>query len=229
MRRPYYPNHRIRILLNQRSTITAVIPAYNEAARIAAVIRETLPHVTDVLVVDDSSTDETRAIAEDAGAQVVSNQFEKGYIGGLKTGFREASGDIVVTLDADGEHDSSEIPQLVAPILNDDADLVLGRRAEIARPSERAINWLTNLRVRVQDSGTGYRALRTDLARQLELHGRCTCGTFVLEAVHRGGRLGEVPITLRATQKPRKWAWEHVAQSFFVLRVITFGFPHVHP
>ncbi|MFB6271483.1 MAG: glycosyltransferase family 2 protein [Salinibacter sp.] len=199
------------------ASITAVIPACNEAARIAPVIRETLPHVSDVLVIDDGSTDETRAIAEDAGARVVSNQFDKGYIGGLKTGFQQARGEIVVTLDADGEHDPSEILELAAPILHDEADLVLGRRAEIARPSERLINALTNLRVRVRDSGTGYRALRADLARSLELRGRCTCGTFVLEAVHRGARLAEVPVTLRSTEKPRKWAWGHAEQILHVL------------
>ena len=199
------------------SSITAVIPTHNEATRIGRVVEETLPHADDVLVVDDGSTDQTRTIAENAGARVVSNQFDKGYIGGIKTGFQEASGDIVVTLDADGEHDPSEIPQLVAPILNDDADLVLGRRAKIARPSERFINALTNLRVRVGDSGTGYRALRQDLARSMELRGRCTCGTFVLEAVHRGARLAEVPIRLRSTEKPRQWAWGHAEQIIHVL------------
>lgn len=201
-------------------SITAIIPAYNEADRIATVIRETLPHVDEVLVIDDDSPDETRTVAEEAGARVASNQFDKGYIGGLKTGFGEAQGEIVVTLDADGEHDPSDIPKLFTPIWDDEADLALGQRETIARPSERLINWLTNFRVRVRDSGTGYRALRTNLARQLDLKGRCTCGTFVLEAVQRGARLAEVPISLRSTEKPRKWAWTHWGQVFFVLRCL---------
>ncbi|MFB6272479.1 MAG: glycosyltransferase family 2 protein, partial [Salinibacter sp.] len=95
--------------------------------------------------------------------------------------------------------------------------LVLGRRAEIARPSERVLNWLANRRVRVADSGTGFRALRARLARRLELRGRCTCGTFVLEAAHYGARIREVPIRLRATEKPRGRAWGHGPQALYVL------------
>jgi len=96
----------------------------------------------------------------------------------------------------------------------------LGQRPSSIRPSQRVINGLTNLRVRVRDSGTGYRALRQDLARSLELPGRCTCGTFVLEAVHRGARLIDVPTTLRSTEKPRKWAWGHGEQIIHVLALI---------
>jgi len=198
-------------------TVTAIVPAYNQAARIGRVVEETLPHVDEVLVVDDGSTDETRNVAVDAGARVIANPFETGTIGGLKTGFQAAQGGIVVTLDADGEHDPADIPKLIEPIVNGEADLVLGQRASIARPSERFINWLTNRRVCVRDSGTGYRALRQDLARSLELRGRCTCGTFVLEAVHRGARLTDVPITLRSTEKPRQIAWPPLAQIKYVL------------
>lgn len=198
--------------------ITVVIPAHNEANRIGPVVQETNRHVDEVIVIDDGSTDETGEEAERAGAKVISNRCEKGYIGAIKTGFKEAQSEIVVTLDADGEHDPGEIPKLIEPILRGEADLVLGQREEIARPSEKLLNWLTNLRVKVRDSGTGFRALKRALALQLELKGRCTCGVFVLEAAALGARITEVPISINPIDKERKPAWYHLRQLFYVLR-----------
>ncbi len=169
-------------------------------------------------MIDDGSTDETREEAKRAGAKVISNQDKKGYIGAIKTGSREARGQIIVTLDGDGEHDPGEIPKLIEPILRGEADLVLGLREEIARPSEQFLNWLTNFRVKVTDSGTGFRALKRELALQLELKGRCTCGVFVLEAAALGARIAEVPISTNPIDKERKPAWYHLRQLFYVLR-----------
>jgi glycosyltransferase involved in cell wall biosynthesis len=191
------------------SRISVVIPARNEGSRIGAVIAEAQSYAGEVVVVDDCSSDDTGAVASGLGARVVANELKAGYLGAIKTGFRRATGEIVVTLDADGEHDPRDIPRLVEPILAGDADLVLGRRPEIARFSERLINRLTNLRVRVADSGTGYRAVRTDLARTLELNAPCTCGILVLEAHSLGARTTEVPVSIRTTGKPRRIVWAH--------------------
>lgn len=97
------------------------------------------------------------------------------------------------------------------------ADLVLGKREKIFRISERFINWLTNLKVKAADSGTGFRAMKKDLALKLDLKGRCTCGILVLEANHHNARIAEVPITLRHIPKKRKIAWSHLWQIFYVL------------
>lgn len=201
--------------------ISAVIPAYNEEGRVGKIVCRVFPYADEVIVVDDGSTDRTREEATSAGAQLVPNQLQKGYIGAIRTGFQEAKGDIVVTLDADGEHDPRDIPALVVPILSGRADLVLGRRSTVPRPSERWLSWLVRRRVpHVFDSGTGFRALRTDLACKLQLSGRCTCGVFVLEAVHHGARIVEVPVRERPplTPKRRRVMWEHLAQAFYVLR-----------
>jgi glycosyltransferase involved in cell wall biosynthesis len=192
-----------------RPRVSVVIPARNEGSRIGAVIAEAQSHADEVVVVDDCSTDETGAVACSLGARVVANELQAGYLGAIKTGFRHATGEIVVTLDADGEHDPRDIPRVVEPILAGDADLVLGRRPEIARFSERLINRLANFRVRVADSGTGYRALTTDLARTLELKGPCTCGILVLEAHSLGAGITEVHVSIRTTGKPRRIAWAH--------------------
>jgi len=200
-----------------RSTVSVIIPAYNESERIAPVIMAAQKHADEALVVDDSSTDGTGEVARNLGARVIENEHRKGYIGAIKTGFEKARGDIIVTLDADGEHDPSDIPRMVTPILEMRADLVLGKRKEIPRISERFINWLTNFKVKISDSGTGFRAMDKELALKLQLKGKCTCGILVIEANRYGARIVELPVTLRHIPEERKIAWSHFWQTFFVL------------
>ena len=198
------------------SDLSIIIPAYNEASRIGSVVRSALEYAGEVIVVDDGSVDETSAVARAAGARVI-RQNNAGYIAAIKRGFREATGAVVVTMDADGEHRAEDIPRLARPIVEGEADLVLGRRPHIARLSERFLNWLTNFRVKVGDSGTGFRALRRELALKLELKGRCICGISVLEPAALGARIAEVPIELTSVDKPRHIAWFHVPQVWHVL------------
>ncbi|KAB1193265.1 glycosyltransferase [Haloferax sp. MBLA0076] len=198
---------------------TVIIPAFNEAGRIGQVVAE-IPEEYDVLVIDDGSTDATATEARDSGAEVVEQERNRGYIEALKRGFREATTDIVVTYDADGEHRPEQLSRLVSPIREGEFDLVLGARREIPRPSERFLNRLTQLKADVTDSGTGLRALRRDLAVQLRLDTACTCGTFVLEAASHGARIGEVPIRTRSVDKPRGIAWEHITQTCHLFRHI---------
>lgn len=205
--------------------VSVVIAAWNERDRIAWVIKEAKKYADELIVVDDGSTDGTRQVAEKLGAKVVSNNGKKGYIGAIKTGFKKAEGDIIVTLDADGEHKPRDIPQLIEPILEGKADLVLGNREKIARVSERLINRLTNLKVRTGDSGTGFRAMKKELAMKLGLKGKCTCGTLVLEASLYGARIAAVPVTLEVIPKERDIAWHHFWQIFFVLRLLLLARP----
>lgn len=197
--------------------VSVIIPAYNESERIAPVVRAAQKYADQVLVVDDGSTDGTREVVEALGSRVVENQYGKGYVGAIRTGFKEVNGDIVITLDADGEHDPSDIPRLISPILEMRANLVLGKRQEIPRISERFINWLANFKVKIGDSGTGFRAMDKELAIKLRLKGRCTCGILVLEANRYGAKIVEVPITIHIISKERKIAWNHFLQIFFVL------------
>lgn len=200
--------------------ITVVIPVYNEEKTIGGVVREAKRFADEVLVINDGSTDGSAQAAERAGAKVIANTERKGYIGAIKTGFKNAKGDIIVTLDGDGEHDPREIPKLVELILRGEAELVLGQRTfpGLIRLSERLLNWFTNFKVKVKDSGTGFRALKRELALRLNLEGRCTCGVFVLEAVYLGARIVEVPISIKLVAKRRKIAWYHLLQLFYVIR-----------
>lgn len=197
--------------------VAAIVPAYNEGRRVRDVVKEALQYVDEVLVVDDASEDDTADRAREAGARVVSQHQNAGYIAAIKRGFQEAQADIVVTIDADGEFPPEYIPQLVSPIRSGRADMVQGRRPSVARPSERFLTWLAKWKGPVGDSGTGFRALRTDLAKQLDLAGACICGVFSLEVLARGRRIVEVPVELKEIEKPRRVAWYHLRQLFYII------------
>jgi len=110
-------------------TVAAVVPAYNESGTIGAVIEETLEYVDEVIVVDDGSTDDTDDIARELGATVVPHAINTGVGGAVRTGYRYAikrGFDFVVQIDADGQHDPSRIPQLLA--IADDNDMVIASR-----------------------------------------------------------------------------------------------------
>jgi glycosyltransferase involved in cell wall biosynthesis len=196
--------------------ISAVIPAYNEAQRIGNVIQSLALYVDETLVVDDGSKDNTAIAAQKAGARVI-HQEHNGYNIALKRGFWESKNDIIVTIDADGEHCASDIPRLAAPVVSGDADLVLGIRPKHPRISESFINWLTNLKVSTGDACTGFRALRKELALRLSLKGPCTCGTFVLEADYFDARIVDVPIITMQVNKKRSIAWYHIRQTGYIL------------
>jgi glycosyltransferase involved in cell wall biosynthesis len=111
-----------------KSKASAIIPAYNEERRVGKVANECLKYVEEVIVVDDGSSDRTTEEAKKAGAKVIKNEETKGYLGAIRTGFRKAYFDIIVTLDADGEHSPTDIPRLLEPIVNGRADLLIGKR-----------------------------------------------------------------------------------------------------
>lgn len=198
--------------------ITAVIPAYNEEDTIGKIVEAALRHADEVLVVDDGSQDRTVEISKKAGARVISHKNNMGYIEALRAGFRNATGNIIVTIDADGQHDPSDILRLTKPILEGKADVVIGAR-ETMTLSEEVISGLTRLKVKVSDASSGFRALRRDLALEMKLKGRCTCGTFPLEAANLGARIGEIRIkTAKRDSGGGRIRKEHLYQALVVIR-----------
>ena len=116
--------------------LTVLIPAYNEEKTIGKVIKEIpkeIPNIDkiDVLVINDGSSDDTVQASKDSGAKVFSFKQNQGRAKAVAEGFKkfvESGSDILVLTDADDQYDSGEIPLIVNPILNGDADMVLGDR-----------------------------------------------------------------------------------------------------
>jgi len=153
-----------------RPLVVACIPAYNEENTVASVILETEKYVNRVVVVDDGSTDHTAEIAKRMGALVISHKKNMGYGAALITGFKKAlelGADIIITLDADGQHDPNYIPELLRPIIEGEADVVMGSRflasSEIPKYREMGIKAITKLsnivtKLKVTDAQSGFRA-----------------------------------------------------------------------
>lgn len=197
--------------------VSAVIPAYNEEETIGEVVERTLRYVDEVIVVDDGSLDKTADKAHEAGARVVKLGENRGILEATVRGFREADGEIIITIDADGQHNPDEIPRLLEPILRDEADLVLGRRPRLPHLSERILAYLTGLKVPVHDVSTGFRALRRWVVEGMKLKGSCLCGILILEAHRIGARITEVPISIRERRGERRIKTRHIRQLFHIL------------
>ena len=106
------------------STITALLPAYNEEVSIGSVVLRTRAYADRVVVIDDGSSDHTAEVAALAGAEVLRHLKNQGKGAALKTGFSSLNGDaVIVTIDTDGQHDPADIPRLVEPILRGEADM----------------------------------------------------------------------------------------------------------
>jgi len=157
--------------------LTVLLPAYHEErviGRVVAGIRELYPDPAEVevLVVDDGSRDGTATAATAAGARVVRHPYNKGNGAAIKTGIRAAHGDVIVMMDADGQHNPPDIPRLLDPI-NEGYDMVVGARGRGSQEWYRLLvntiynvlaSYLTSFRV--EDLTSGFRAIRRDLALQ---------------------------------------------------------------
>lgn len=161
------------------TSLLVVIPAYNEAAHITAVVR-TARRYAPVLVVDDGSQDETARLAAAAGADVLCQFPNQGKGTALRAGFRRALEQgyaAVITLDGDGQHDPREIPQFLAAYATGPRDLIIGQRCFSQMPWPRRLantigRWLLTwaLGQFVPDNQSGYRLLSRRLMEKLVPH-----------------------------------------------------------
>jgi len=111
--------------------IIAAIPCLNEGQFISDIVTRTRRYVDRVIVIDDGSTDNTSEAAQSAGAEVIRHKARQGAGAATRSAFEAAKthdADVLITLDGDGQHNPDEIPQVLAPILNGEADLVIGSR-----------------------------------------------------------------------------------------------------
>jgi glycosyltransferase involved in cell wall biosynthesis len=194
----------------ERPFIVACIPAYNEELTIAKVVLRARRHVDRVIVCDDGSGDMTAEIAEACGAEVIRHERNMGYgaaIGSLFRRAREVGADIMVTLDADGQHDPDYIPRLIEPLIRGEADIVIGSRFladEASIPAYRRIgiriiNWVTGRGSgRISDTQSGLRAYsrRAIEAISPTETGMGVSTEILLRAEEMGLRVKEVPVKI---------------------------------
>lgn len=197
--------------------LSLVVPAYNEERTISDLldrIFEFVPDVHEILVVDDASIDNTAAICEsyslkDNRVKILRHTHNQGKTAGLRTGFQSCTGSIVVIQDADLEYDPREIPDLIAPIKENAADVCLGSRFLVRRAgrvlyfrhflANKLLTFLNNVLtdLNLTDVETGYKAVRAEIAKNMviESSGFGFEIEFVAKCKKIGARIYEVPIS----------------------------------
>jgi glycosyltransferase involved in cell wall biosynthesis len=189
--------------------VIAAIPCYNEEQFIGNVIRRASRYVDQVIVVDDGSSDRTAEVAEAAGAIVVRHEVNKGPGGAYKTCLKVARDngvEVLITLDGDEQHDPDELPRLLRPLLNGEADLVIGSRFldhyEVPRYRKFGIDVITFLynvgsKVKVVDAQSCYRGYNRKALEMLRVTeaGFGFSVELLVQARKNGLRIVEVPIS----------------------------------
>lgn len=183
-----------------RSRVAIVIPALNESATIAVVV-EAAGRYGVPIVVDDGSTDNTAALAKQAGAVVVSHENNRGYDDALNSGFKKAAdldSEIIITVDADGQHDPSLIQKFIDAI-DAGSDVVIGIRSRRQRFAEHLFAWYTNLCFGIKDPLCGMKTYRTVVYSELGHFDSCgSVGTeLMLFAAKHGCRIGQIKFEVR--------------------------------
>jgi glycosyltransferase involved in cell wall biosynthesis len=206
--------------------VIVVMPALDEAESLGPVLASLPAEVAGVplrvVVVDDGSADATASVARAAGAVVVRHPQNLGQGDALRSGFdvtRPVAPAVLVTMDADGQHDPHQLGQLVLPVLDGHADYVQGSRflgtyADAGGTRHLGIKGFTLLvnlvgRTRITDCTNGYRAIRGGALDRLRLHeDRFSAAEILIEAAAAGLRMLEVPVDIASrtageSRKPR--------------------------
>ena len=191
-------------------TVCALIPAFNEAGTIAAVVSGVRPHVQAVVVVDDGSTDGTSARAEAAGATVVRHVENRGKGHAVRSGLASILAEPfshVLLLDGDGQHRPEDVPKLLEAARNTSADLVVGARIFDKSQMPRSRYYSNTIGSRalssfigspIEDSQSGFRLIRCEVLRGLTLTatGYEIETEMLIKLARKGVRMTSVPVTL---------------------------------
>lgn len=207
---------------NPLMKIVCVIPAYNEAKKISKVINDVRSLVDEIIVIDDASSDNTSEISRQAGASVFRHLINRGQGASLRTGTAIAlnrNADIIIHFDADDQFQASDIPAMIAPLLDNQADAVLGSRflgvesnlpamkKKIIMPLARLINRLF-FGIRLSDPQSGFRALSRKSASSLHIEndGMAHCTEIIYKLFKNKNRVIEVPIKVTYHEYGQKFS-----------------------
>ncbi|MFC1532327.1 glycosyltransferase family 2 protein [Thermodesulfobacteriota bacterium] len=195
-----------------KTDISIIIPAYNESATISEVIdkiKALFPNF-EIIVINDGSTDDTAEVAKETGAIVFSHPYNIGNGAAIKSGIRIASGEVLVFMDGDGQHDPEDIEGMLEYF--PEYDMVVGARQKGGQAStsrgfgNKILNWLASYvaKFSVQDLTSGFRAIKSDIAHKFLflLPNTYSYPTSITLGVLRDGRCVKyIPINLRNRKK----------------------------
>lgn len=220
------------------ASVVVLIAAYNEADGIGPVI-DSIPKRTcdldvDTLVVVDGATDPTAEVALRHGAYTCVAPVNRGQGAALRLGYRiarERGARYVVTTDADGQYDITELPRLLRPLLDDEADFVTGSRRlgrqETSDPMRHlgvhVFAWVASVltRQRITDTSFGFRAMRTHVTAQVTLmQPQYQSSELLIGALARGFRVVEVPMTMRQRTAGRSKKGNNLVYGLRYARVV---------
>jgi len=228
-----------RNTLNLTGSILCIIPALNEELNLKSVLPRFPKEANDVpihvLVVDDGSTDGTAAVVRDAGCMLAHVPVNRGGGAALRTGFdiAMASGaSVVVTIDADGQNDPEAVPDLTQPIIENQADVIIGSRRlgqhEITHWWRHLgvvlFSWLINLLMgtKITDCSSGYRAIRTESLKHLRLfQDQYHTSEFLILSAKKKLRIDERPIVFRRRISGKSKKGNELLYGFRFLYVLT--------
>jgi glycosyltransferase involved in cell wall biosynthesis len=199
---------------SNNARVVACIPAYNESKTISNIVQRTIKYVTEVIVYDDGSVDNTYALAKAAGAIVIGSSINKGYGVAIKSLFqaaREKNADVMITLDSDGQHNPEQIPDLLEPILVDRFDIVIGSRflnrddrEKVPAYRKFGIKTITKLTStgsfsNLTDAQSGFRAFSKRAIWNINLfeEGMAVSTEILLTAKEKNLLIKEVPASIR--------------------------------
>lgn len=204
--------------------VSIIIPLFNEEKSIKKVLNRIPNHFYyEIIVVDDGSTDNSVKQVKEIkkkNIHLFNHHRNKGYGAAILTGFEKASGDIIVTLDSDGQHDPREIPKLIEPIVSNQADIVIGSRylgnchysiPFYTRFGEYLINMFLQLffHQTVKNNQSGFRSFSKDyliLFNNMDFRNFGLCTELLFKAAANNLKIKEVPISV----KPRKYGRSYV-------------------
>lgn len=204
-------------IIPDKPTLSVIIPAFNEAATMQTVLEavRAVPIVTEIVVVDDASTDETPNILNAAARTipeltVVHHDANQGKGAAIVTGLRHAHGDVVVIQDADLEYEPAQFTEMLDLLVREDAGVVYGSRFRGSIVGMKLPNRIANIiltvlanllfRARITDEATCYKMFRREVLESMPLRARRFdfCPEVTAKVCKRGYRIHEVPIRYRA-------------------------------